>query len=164
MVKLCTVHKWNQLRSNNELMVMVLLHHRVFPHHPNILWIHWSIEFSKWIKQLQEDTPTTRQMLQTCQQQTLSQDEPTGCNYISQTLTTCQLHSIFNNSFRSTTSIASHVNMHEINWYITIPITKFTCSSHNILCMTVFLLTTCIPVLLHNNWSHGIPKPKSCHK
>jgi len=136
---------------------------QVFPHHPDILSIHWTIKFRKWIKQLQEDTPTTRQMLQICLQQTLSQDEPIGCTYNSQILTTCQLHTISNNCFRSTISTSNHVNMHEINWYITIPFTKCTCSSHNILYMTLFLLTTCIPVPLHNNWSHGSPKLKSCY-
>ena len=63
-------------------------------------------------------------MLQTCQQQTLNQDEPRGCTYKSHILKTCQLHNISKNCFRSMTSNSSHMNMHEIHWYITIPFKK----------------------------------------
>ena len=144
-------------------MIMVFPHHRFFPYHPNISCILWSIEFSKWIKQQQENTLITRKTLQTCQQQTVNQDEAVCCTYNLQVLTARQLLSISNNCFRSTKSTWSHGNMHELNWYITIQFTKCTFSSHNILYMTLFLLTTCIPVPLHNNWSHGSLKQKSCY-
>jgi hypothetical protein len=81
VVKLCTIQKMKTIKK------WQLAHGHgpspsyVFPYHPNILWVHWSTELSKWIKQLQEYTPKTQQILQTCQHQTLNQDEPTGRTY-----------------------------------------------------------------------------------
>ena len=132
-------------------MVMVLLHHRFF--HIILIFYGYTDQYSL-ANESNNSKRTYLQFNRGCKHASSKpsikinqQDAPT----ISQILTACQLHTISNNCFRSTTSTSSYVNKHEINWQNTIPFTKRTCSSHNILYMTLFLLTTCSPVPLHNN-------------